>query len=475
MTKGTCSSIETGFYAKVDAILMNEKQSRRFKLLLVDDEPSVIASLKRTLRNHAYDMATAGNGQDALDLLAREPADAAIIDLKMPQMDGMTLLQHVNDTYPAMQVIMLTGHGGVREAVEAIRQGAKDFLEKPYSPESLIARVDQMHRIWELEQENNRLKREAQFRFGFHQLIGMSRPILDLKTTVAQIGPSDASVLIQGETGTGKELVARAVHHHSPRAQKAFIPVDCAAISETVIESELFGHIKGAFTGAHEATLGLVRAADQGTLFLDEVGELAPTIQAKLLRTIQEREVRPVGGSKTHTVDLRIIAATNRDLRKAVTDGTFREDLYYRLNVIGLRVPPLRERAGDILQLSRHFIERYRTDTALAASITPPAATLLESYDWPGNVRQLENTIHRAIAMSGNATIDCQDLPPEIAGALPLAQKMSFPGKDSLAAYEQMAIENALNKSDGNRRIAAQLLKIGESTLYRKMKLYNLD
>jgi DNA-binding NtrC family response regulator len=453
---------------------MGNKQTELFKLLLVDDEPSIIASLKRSLRNPAYMLMAAGNGIEALDVLTSDPADAAIIDLKMPQMDGMTLLQHIRKTYPLMQIIILTGHGGVSEAVEAIREGATDFIEKPYPPEGLIARVEQMHRIWVLQKENEKLKQEAQFRFGYHQLIGMSRPMLDLKTTVAQIAPSEASVLILGETGTGKELVARSVHHHSRRAGKAFIPVDCAAISETVIESELFGHNKGAFTGAHETTLGLVRAANQGTLFLDEVGELAPTIQAKLLRTIQQREVRPVGGSKTYSVDIRIIAATNRDLQKAVTEKTFREDLYYRLNVIGLHVPPLRERIGDILQLARHFVDLYKTENDVDASINPQAAAFLENYDWPGNVRQLENTIHRAVAMCGKATIDETHLPSEITGRPLSAQTMALPQMDTLAAYELMAIENALKKSDGNRRGAAKLLEIGESTLYRKMKLYDL-
>lgn len=453
---------------------METKQTELFKLLLVDDEPSIVESLKRTLRNPAYFLMAAGNGQEALDVLVRDPADAAIIDLKMPQMDGMTLLRHIRKTYPLMQIIMFTGHGGVSEAVEAIREGATDFLEKPYPPEGLIARVEQMHRIWALQKENEKLRQETQFRFGYHQLIGMSRPMLDLKTTVAQIAPSEASVLILGETGTGKELVARSIHHHSRRAKKAFIPVDCAAISETVIESELFGHNKGAFTGAHETTLGLVRAANQGTLFLDEVGELAPTIQAKLLRTIQQREVRPVGDSKTYSVDIRIIAATNRDLQKAATEGTFREDLYYRLNVISLHVPPLRDRGGDILQLARHFLETYRIDDDVAASINPQAAALLEHFDWPGNVRQLENTIHRAVAMCGKAAIDDTHLPPDITGRPSSAPTMALPQTDTLAAYELMAIENALTKSDGNRRIAAKLLKIGESTLYRKMKLYDL-
>ena len=474
MKTATCASVETRIITRIDAERMNIKESGLFKLLLVDDEPSIIASLKRTLRNPAYVLRTAGNGQEALDMLARDAADAAIIDLKMPRMDGMTLLRHIRKSYPSMQVVMLTGHGGVSDAVKAIRQGATDFLEKPCPPEGLIHRVEQMHHIWALQKENERLKQEACFRFGYDELIGMSRPMLDLKTTVAQIAPSDASVLILGETGTGKELVARAVHHHSQRAQKAFIPVDCAAISETVIESELFGHVKGAFTGANETTLGLVRAADQGTLFLDEVGELAPNIQVKLLRTIQQREVRPVGSSKTYSVDLRIIAATNRDLQKAVADGSFREDLYYRLNVIGLRVPPLRERGGDILQLARHFIERYRIDDNLPATITPRAAAFLENYDWPGNVRQLENTIHRAVAMSGETRIDDTHLSTEITGKTPPAHGMALPETDTLAAYELMAIKNALKKSAGNRRRASQLLEIGEATLYRKLRLYDL-
>ncbi|WP_054694124.1 sigma-54-dependent transcriptional regulator [Desulfosarcina cetonica] len=415
-----------------------ETISKPFTLLLVDDDPRVLDSLRRVLRL-AVDcrIITSANGVEALDRLSRQPADAAIVDLKMPEMDGMTLLQHLHQDYPTLPVIMLTGHGGVSEAVAAMQCGATDFLEKPYAPESLAARINQLRQIWVLQRENERLRQEARFRFGYHALIGVSRPMLAIKTTVAQIGPSDASVLIQGETGTGKELVARAIHHHSPRADKAFIPVDCAAISETVIESELFGHVKGAFTGAYETTLGLVRAADQGTLFLDEVGELTPAIQAKLLRTIQQREVRPVGGNKTYAVNLRIVAATNRDLQRAVAEGTFREDLFYRLNVIRLQVPPLRERDDDVLLLARHFIEHYSSSTTPASTIGQAAATLLERYDWPGNVRQLENTIHRAMTLCQDTRILPQDLPPEITGDANHVGSHALPENDTLAAFEK--------------------------------------
>ena len=378
---------------------------QRFTLLLVDDDPRVVASLRRTLRSDRWQILGSNNGAEALELLAHRSVDAAVVDLKMPKMDGMTLLEHLRDKYPAVQVIILTGHGGVEEAVMALKKGAVDFLEKPWPSETLRARIGQLHRVWELELENESLRKQVHDRFSYPELIGTSRPILDLKALVAQVGPSDASVLINGETGTGKELVARAIHHHSNRVDAVFIPVDCAAISETVIESELFGHVKGAFTGANETTLGLIRAADGGTLFLDEVGELTPAIQAKLLRTLQQREVRPVGGSKPHAVDIRIIAATNRDLKDEVAQGNFREDLYYRLNVIGLKAPALRERGNDVLLLARHFIKRYQPVSSDHASISSQAARSLEAYDWPGNVRQLENVIQRALAISGSPAI----------------------------------------------------------------------
>ena len=284
-------------------------------------------------------------------------------------------------------------------------------------------------------------------------------------------------MLIQGETGTGKELVARAIHFHSPRADNAFVPVDCAAISENVIESELFGHVKGAFTGAHIAAPGLIRSAEGGTVFFDEIGELSPAIQAKILRTIQEREVRPVGSAKSHPVNIRVLVATNRDLEKEVGAGNFREDLFYRLNVVTVQVPPLRKRKEDIALLARYFIQRFKTDFSSIEGISDEALKIMYRYDWPGNIRELENAVMRAIALGRGTEILPADLPPplcsEIGTSLDSRQSAALKGK-SLADYEQAAILSALQKCSGNRKKAAQILDIGEATLYRKLKIYKM-
>ncbi len=314
-------------------------------------------------------------------------------------MDGVNLLKAIRRFDPAVRIIILTGHGSVAEAVRAIKLGAVDFLEKPFSAETLRARVAQLHQIWELEEENRRLKAKMDFRFGFEHLVGNSTAVLRLKEMITRVGPTDATILIQGETGTGKELVARAIHFHSPRSENHFVPVDCAAISETVMESELFGHLKGAFTGAHTSTLGLIRSADRGTLFLDEISEISPAVQVKLLRTIQEKEVRPVGSSRSYRVDVRVFAATNRDLLEAVKHGSFREDLFYRLNVLTVNVPPLRDRKEDIPLLVKYFLNRFSTDHSAVRDTSPEALYCLENYDWPGNVRELENVIRRAVAL----------------------------------------------------------------------------
>jgi DNA-binding NtrC family response regulator len=441
----------------------------------VDDEPSVLSSLKRVFFEDDYQIHTAGNGKQALALLSEVNFGAALIDLKMPGMDGLTLLKAMRQDHPQVMVIMLTGHGSIQEAVEAVKLGAVDFLEKPYAPEALRARIVQLHQIWTLREENRRLRSRIEFQFGFDRLVGNSTAMLKLKELIAQIGPNDAPVLIQGETGTGKELVARAIHHHSARSDGSFVPVDCAAISETVIESELFGHVKGAFTGAHMSTLGLVRSADGGTLFLDEVGELSPAIQSKLLRTIQESEVRPVGSNTAYSVDIRILAATNRDLAKEVAENNFREDLYYRLNVVVVEVPPLRERKEDLALLTNYFLKRFATDLAPAREVARQTYLYLENYDWPGNIRELENVIRRTMALGRNERIDPEDLPANIfAPADDGPAPVQAPSGDSMAAYEKSAILNALKKSGYNRRIAARILGIGEATLYRKISKYGL-
>ncbi|MGA9176781.1 MAG: sigma-54 dependent transcriptional regulator [Desulfobacterales bacterium] len=445
----------------------------KFSLLMVDDEPNVLSTLKKTFLDDDYDIHTALNGREALELIKDVRIDAALIDVNMPGMDGLSLLKKIKKDCPHIMVIMLTGYGGVKEAVKAIKLRAMDFLEKPFLPEELCARMAQLHQIWRLKEENRNLKAKMEFKFGFHQLVGNSTIMLKLKEMIAQVGLTDASTLILGETGTGKELVARAIHYHSPRAENIFVPVDCSAISETVMESELFGHAKGAFTGAHISTQGLIRSADNGTLFLDEVGELSRGIQVKLLRTLQEREVRPVGNTKSYQVDIRIIAATNRDLVQEVVQKNFREDLFYRLNVITINVPCFRDRKEDIPLLARYFIKRFSTDASPVKDISQEALAYLGNHDWPGNVRELENVIRRAMALGKGEIIFPEDLPANI--YVPpgkSSQRIGHPAEGSLAVNEKAAIQDALAKSGNNRKKTAQMLGISEATIYRKIKKY---
>lgn len=453
------------------------QSEKKFSLLIVDDEQLFRELLHTAFLEDDYILHTAGNGVEALSILEKTNVDAALVDLQMPEMDGLTLLGEIKEKYPGIMVIILTGLGGINEAVQAIKLGAVDFLKKPFPSAELRVRVDQLYRIWLLQEENKSLKQEINFSFGFERLVGNSTAILKLKETIVQIGKSDASVLIQGETGTGKELVARAIHFHSPRAENAFVPVDCAAVSESVIESELFGHVKGAFTGAHIAAPGLIRSAQDGTLFFDEIGELSPAIQTKMLRTIQEREVRPVGSAKSLPVNIRVLAATNRDLEKEVGAGRFREDLFYRLNVVTVQAPPLRKRKEDIALLARYFIQRFRTDFSSIEGISDETLQIMCRYEWPGNIRELENAVMRAIALGKGEEILPADLPPSLYSGIDTSldsrQSSALKG-DSLAAYEQAAIVNALQKCSGNRKKAAQILGIGEATLYRKLKIYEM-
>jgi len=454
---------------------MGTPAQAHFPLLFVDDDPGILSALKRVFFEEPYPIHTARDGEKALALLRKTKIEAAILDLKMPGMDGLTLLKKIKKSYPGIMVLMLTGHGGVKEAVEAVKLGADDFLEKPFSPEGLRARLAQIYRLWALSEENRDLRARIKAQSRLDRLIGNAPVMVKLKETISRLGPTEAPVLIQGETGTGKELVARAIHDRSARSKHPFVPIDCAAMNEMVVESELFGHAKGAFTGAHASTLGLIRSAHEGTLFLDEVGELSPAIQAKLLRTIQEREVRPVGMNKRYDVDVRILAATNRDLSEEVASGHFREDLYYRLNVVNLVVTPLRERKEDIPLLARHFLDRLGGVSAPKGLIRA-ALACLDTYDWPGNVRELENAVCRAVALAKEDTLRVEDFPPQIYSRAERSQKrFDLPAEDSLEAYEQAAIRNALAKSKNNRKKAAQILCVGEATLYRKIKKYGLE
>ena len=449
-----------------------------FGLLLVDDEKSLLLSLKRALADEPYRLHTASSGEEALAILTSNTINAAVVDLKMPGMSGIDLNKKIKKEYPHVSVVILTAHGGVREAVAALQSGAVDFLEKPFSPTGIRARLRQLYKIWQLKNENRELNDQLKFQFGFRPLVGNSPAMMDLKRLIAQVGGGDAPVLVQGQTGTGKELVAQAIHAHSNRAQDPFVPVDCTTISDSVIESELFGHVKGAFTGALSSTLGLIRSAHGGTLFFDEIGELPINMQTKLLRVLQENEVRPVGSSKRHKVDIRVISATNRDLQQEVADGNFRQDLYYRLNIVTLHVPPLKKRKDDIPLLARHFLRQFKDDTVPLRHIAQEALDLLEGYDWPGNVRELENVVRRAVALSTGASLQAQDLPPELLTASRPAAPTRFQGapeSDTMQAYEIAAIRNAMKKCDNNRKAAASMLNIGLATIFRKIKHYGLE
>jgi DNA-binding NtrC family response regulator len=447
------------------------EKSNPFTLLIVDDEQDIRLAMKRFFARSPYRILFAEDGLKALRCLVNNPVDLMLLDLKMPGMSGLEVLHEVVDIYPNIKVIMVTGQGGVQDAVTAIKMGATDFIEKSASPELLDEKISHVYQMWRIEYENSLLREQLAVHFHFDELIGNAPSMLSLKGMIARIGPSDASILIQGESGTGKELVAHAIHAHSTRKSGVFIPVDCAAINETVIESELFGHCKGAFTGADQSTLGLIRSADRGTLFLDEVGELPLNMQTKLLRTIQERIVRPVGSIRAIPVDIRIVSATNRNLIEAVALGTFRQDLYYRLSGITLHIPPLRERKDDIVPLARHFVEKHAR-SGKATGLSDKSLTVLRNYDWPGNVRELSNVIQCASALSATDTImpaDLFDISMDQCMFDETAAEMA-----SLADYEIAAIRNALDQTFGNRRSAAKMLNISEATLYRRIRQYDL-
>lgn len=441
-------------------------------MLIVDDEENIRMAMKRFFAKKPYRMLFAEDGRKALDCLENSRVDLMVLDLKMPGMNGFEVLNEVVDSHPDTKVIILTGHGGIQDAVKAIKLGAADFIEKSAVLGLLKKKISHIHQMWEIEQENSQLRRQVAGQFQFDELIGHSSAMLHMKGLIARVGASDASVLIQGESGTGKELVAQAVHHHSAMKSNPFIPVDCGAINETVMESELFGYSKGAFTGADHPALGLIRSADKGTLFLDEVGELPMSMQVKLLRTIQERKVRPVGATRTIPVDIRIVAATNRNLLEAVALGTFRQDLYYRLSAITLQVPPLRERNDDIIPLAHHFIDKY-SRKGKTKRLSEKSRSLLLSYNWPGNVRELSNAIQCALALSLADTIQPADL-SGISLSAAFALDEAPADNTSIAEYEKAAIRKALDQTSGRRRSAARLLNISEATLYRRIKQYNL-
>jgi len=436
-------------------------------ILVADDDAVARELLVEVLVREGYQVRAAAGGAEAIRLAESEVFDVALIDLRMPDVDGLGVLARIRALDPAPPVLILTAFATIETAIEAIRHGAYDYLSKPFRVDEIKLAVRRVLETQRLVRENREFRQELRSRYGVEGLIGQSPEMVAIYRLVARVAALDTTVLIQGETGTGKELVARAIHYASPRAERPFVAIDCAALPETLFESELFGHERGAFTGAVQSRRGLLDTADGSTCFLDEIGELSLGLQAKLLRVLQERVLRRVGGNEPIPVNLRLIAATNRDLRNRVEDGTFREDLYYRLNGVTITMPPLRERGADIPLLAHDFMQRY----AVAAGkplegFTPEALALLSGYRWPGNVRELEHAIERAVALARSEVILPEDLPPEIRAETARAPELPAP-RMTLDEVKRWYVATVLEETGGNKVRAAELLGIDRRTLYR--------
>lgn len=443
-------------------------------VLIVDDERNSRDGLARALRRN-YDVHVAESGAVALKILSEVSVDVMLSDLRMPVMDGMTLMQRALANAPDLVCILLTAYGSMETAVEAMRHGATDFLTKPVNLDELELVLNRVLRSQVAEVENRRLREQLDSKYGVENIIGNSPAMQAVFDRVRQVAASPrATVLVQGESGTGKELVAKALHQLSSRKNGAFVPVHCAALSETLLESELFGHEKGAFTGANEVRKGRFELADGGSLFLDEIGEVDASVQVKLLRALEERRFERVGGQKTLEVDTRLITATNRDLKQMVADGTFREDLYYRLNVISIELPPLRERPGDVALLLTHYLDVLsRENERKISSFTSEAVDLLVGYSWPGNVRELRNVVEQMVVLTQGTQIDVADVPPHIRSQHEDASIQL--GSMTLSEIEKEAVRQALVATGGNRTRAAEQLGVSRRTLHRKILEFGFD
>ncbi len=440
------------------------------KVLVVDDQKNMRATTAIVLRQAGHAVEEAEDGAAAVERLQQETFDVVLTDLRMPSVDGMEVLRAAQRLAPEIQVIVMTAYGTIESAVGAIREGAYDFLAKPFKEDELLLRVSKALEKRRLLGEVSLLAGELRKRYGLEHVVGRSAAMRDVLDRVVRVAPTDATVLVTGESGTGKELVARAIHAASRRGDKPFVPVNCAAITETLLESELFGHARGAFTGAIRARRGLFEEANGGTLFIDEVGETAPGFQAKLLRALQEGEIRRVGESTAVQVDVRVIAATNQDLRRAISERRFREDLYYRLAVVPVRIPPLRERREDVPLLAAHFMQRYNQRSGDGKFLTPEALARLLEHDWPGNVRELENAIEQAAALSPGREIRAADVQLEPARGGASAREEARTLAEAVEEAERRAIEAALARCEGDLGRVARELGVSPTTLWRKMK-----
>jgi two-component system, NtrC family, response regulator AtoC len=452
--------------------------SMKVRLLVVDDEQS-IRKLCMTIGNSlGYTCSEAENAESAVSRIEQEAPDLILTDLKLPTQSGVELLRQAKALFPRVEIAIMTGHGSIESAVDAMKLGAYDYIEKPFRVEKMRLLLQRMAEKVRLVTENEFLRERVNTEDNLDGIIGASANIQDVLRMISRLKDSRTPVLVSGESGTGKELVARAIHFRGAMAQTPFVAVDCGSLVPTLMESEMFGYEKGAFTGAMKSKAGLFQAANGGTIFLDEIGELPLEMQAKLLRVLQEREVRPVGSNESHSVDVRVIAATNRDLEAAYREGTFRKDLYFRLNVVTVHLPSLRERRSDIPVLVHHFLNRYAPGTNL--HVTPTAMKSLLQYEWPGNVRELENCVARAVTLGDRRVIDVNDLPPAIRAEGGGAPQTTFSDGSSLsttalAEMERMTILKVFEQANGDKALAGRMLGISRATLYRKLKRYNIS
>ena len=440
-------------------------------LLIVEDDPNVGESIGLLLKKRGFSILLASNGKEALQVFRHEMVDLVITDLVMPKMDGMALLEAIKKLKPETEVIVISAQGTIEKAVQAIKMGAFDFIEKPLNPKVIALVVERALEKQTLVLQNRDLRSQLEDKFHFRNIVGKSEKMVKIFELIRHIAPYDSSVLIMGESGTGKELIANAIHYHSPRASLPFIKVSCASLSEGIIESELFGHEKGAFTGAITSRKGRFEMAHGGTLFLDEVEDIPPSTQIKLLRVLQESEFERVGGNKTIQVDIRIIAASNRDLQEAVEQGRFREDLYYRLNVVNIKLPPLRERKEDIPFLAHYFMEKYNQKYQMKVKgVSQRAMNVLADYQWKGNVRELENTLESIMVINSPEVIDLPHLPQEIREFRESPEVILVKIGTPLEEVEKEILLQTLKITKGNKRKAAQMLGINVRTIHRKME-----
>lgn len=447
----------------------------KFNVLVVDDEKNIRQGLGKALEMDGYDVLLAENGQEALTLLSQDEVDLIVADLRMPKISGDELLKRVVETHPTVPVIILTGHGTIETAVQAMRDGAFDFLTKPVNLDRLSLLAKRALSTRELVLQHRAMQEELDNRRRFSNIIGKSPAMKRVYDVVNQVAPTKASVLITGESGVGKELIADAIHTMSNRKDKPFIKVHCAALSESLLESELFGHEKGAFTGAVARKRGRFELAHTGTIFLDEIGEINQSIQIKILRVLQEKTFERVGGEDTLEVDVRIVSATNKELRSEIENGGFREDLFYRLNVVNIDIPPLRERKEDIPLLVSAFIKEFATENEKPVEgIDPKARGMLYNYSWPGNVRELRNCIESAVVMAKGNIITTDDLPPSITSDLD-GGFIRIPTGSTMAEAEAEIIRSTLNANNGNKSRTAETLGIGRKTLHRKIAEYHIE